>query len=292
MKWIITEHHTGMILRSFLLDVARFSNRLIKKAKSADGEILINGEKKTVRYILQLGDLLEIKLPSEQKSDLMKSEEIPLQIVYEDDDLLIINKAAGIATIPSRHHPTGTVANGLLYYYEQNGLPFTIHIVTRLDKDTSGLVLIAKHQYCHSLFSTMQRNNQINRKYIAIIHGKMSEKNSVIDAPIGRKKDSIIERTVTNEGKRAVTYYQIVKETEHFSVVEIELETGRTHQIRVHFSFLGHPLVGDDLYGGRMGIITRQALHCAEISFCHPFTKEQMIISTELPIDMKKIIDN
>lgn len=292
MKWTIENKYSQMMLRDYLLDVLQFSKRIVIRAKSEGGQILINGELKTVRYIIQTGDLLEVKLPPEKKSDFITIENIPLQIMYEDEFFLIINKEAGMPTIPSRLHTSGTIANALLYYYKKNNIPYTIHTVTRLDKDTSGLVLIAKHQYSHSLFSTMQRKNEINRKYIAIVHGNVDIKEGIINAPIGRKVDSIIERVVTDEGQEAITHYDVTEETANYTVVEVELVTGRTHQIRVHFSHIGHPLVGDDLYGGQKKLIDRQALHCSEIGFIHPFTNEEMTFRSKPPNEMMKLIEN
>ncbi|MFD2130078.1 RluA family pseudouridine synthase [Pseudogracilibacillus auburnensis] len=289
MEWKITKQYDGMMLRDYLFDVLHFSNRLVKKAKETESNILVNGERKTVRYIVKSGDILTIELKAEKISDSIIPENIPLQMVYEDDFFMIINKKANMPTIPSRLHQTGTIANGLRYYYEKNNIPSTVHIVTRLDKDTSGLVLIAKHQYSHSLFSNLQRKNELKRKYTAIVHGRLAKKQDMIDEPIGRNPHSIIERMVTSEGKKAVTRYEVVKETKQFSVVEIELETGRTHQIRVHFSFIGHPLVGDDLYGGSKKIIGRQALHCSEISFVHPVLKKEMRFSSKLASDIAMI---
>jgi len=289
-KFEITELQDGMILRDFLFDELNFSNRLVKKAKSSAGGILVNDVHRTVRYQLKKGDKLEITLPAEEKSKSVQPENIPLSIVYEDEFIIIVDKPPGMPTIPSRLHPTGTVANGLLYYYYQQEIPYTIHIVTRLDKGTSGLLLVAKHQYAHSLLANLQRKGAITRMYQAVIHGHLTKKSGTIDAPIGRNPESIIERMVTEKGKRAITHYEVMQETTHYSLVQIRLETGRTHQIRVHFSSLGHPLVGDDLYGGKIKNIKRQALHCAHICFKHPFTHKEIQMNSSLPEDMEKLI--
>lgn len=286
ISWIITAEDNHKLIRDFLIDNAGFSNRLLIKAKQEGGEILINGVKKTVRYQLQEDDELEVIFPPEEISAYLTKEPMSLDIVYEDPDILIVNKPAGIPTLPSRLHTTGTLANGVLYYYEQQHIPFTIHVVTRLDRDTSGLVLFAKHQYSHSLFSKMQRNHQIQREYTAFVHGELDKKYGTIDAPIGRQPHSIIERMVTSEGQIAITHYQVIEERKGLSKLNIQLETGRTHQIRVHFAHIHHPLLGDALYRGRMDIIERQALHCAEISFTHPFTQQEVLVQADLPDDM------
>lgn len=289
LKQVITEKNNGILLRDFLFNELNFSNRLMKRIKSADGKLLVNGNVKTVRYMLEVGDTLEIVFPSEQKGSI-KPEKMCLDILFEDEYLLVIDKEPGIATIPSKLHPTGTLANGIAYYYKEKNIPFTVHIVTRLDKDTSGLVLVAKHHYSHSLLSDLQRKNEITRIYRAIVHGSLPKSEGTINAPIGRNPDSIIERMVRDDGKKAITHYRILREIETFSDVEINLETGRTHQIRVHFSYIGHPLVGDDLYGGKKGKVKRQALHCSEIQFTHPFSKKEVHLISNLPEDMENII--
>ncbi|PAV29177.1 RNA pseudouridine synthase [Virgibacillus profundi] len=290
MKWTILNKHNDMIVRDYLQEIHGFSRRLIKSVKFDGGDILVNGTGKTVRYALKTGDLLEVKFPPEVVANHMKPEKVDLPIIYEDDAIIVIDKPPQMATIPSLNHTAGTLANGLLGYYEKNDIPFTVHIVTRLDRDTSGLVLIAKHRYSHSLLSAMQKTGGLKRKYKAVIEGKLSKREGTIDAPIGRKAGSIIERTVIDTGKQAITNYKVIDERMNHSLIEIELETGRTHQIRVHFSYIGHPLAGDDLYGGSTDIITRQALHCYEISFEHPLTKKHLLFTSELPEDMEQLV--
>lgn len=292
MTWVIKEADKGLLIREFLKERAAFSNRLLIKAKQADGNISVNDVKKTVRYELQRNDVLKVVFPPEEISEYIKKEPFPLHIVYEDEDILILNKEAGIPTMPSRLHSTGTLANAVLHYYEQQQIPYTIHVVTRLDRDTSGLVLLAKHQYSHSLLSTMQRNDGIERVYIAYVHGYLDKKAGIIDAPIGRHPASIIERTVTPEGQVARTHYKVMEERDNMSVVHVQLETGRTHQIRVHFAHIGHPLLGDALYGGMKDKLERQALHCSKIMFTHPFTQANISFQAALPEDMARLAKN
>lgn len=275
-----------MLIREYLREVHLFSRRILTSIKFEGGNILINEVPQTVTYCLRAGDQLEVIFPPEKKGYYMKPEKIFLDIVYEDRDLLIINKAPGMVTIPSPHNPSGTVANGVLYYYEQRDIHNTVHVVTRLDRNTSGLVLIAKNRYIHSLLSRSMINDGIKRTYKAIVEGKFEKKEGTIVANIGRKKDSIIEREVTEKGKDAITHYEVEHETSRHSLVNIELETGRTHQIRVHFSHIGHPVAGDTLYGGSTKLINRQALHCYKISFKHPITKEVIEQQIPLPKDM------
>lgn len=286
MKWVIEKEYSGMLIRDYLKTVHGFSRRIIKTVKFDGGEIMVNGEPQTVRYDLAVGDILTVSFPPEKVGPGVLPEDIKLAIVYEDDALIVIDKPSGMATIPSFHHPSGTVANGVLAHYVKNYIPYTIHVVTRLDRDTSGLVLIAKHRYGHSLLAASQRSGNVRRKYKAIVEGTMDQPEGVIDASIDRKAGSIIERAVSDTGKRAITHYKVLNSFQDYSLVEIELETGRTHQIRVHFSHIGHPLAGDDLYGGSKVWIQRQALHCCELELEHPVTKEIIQLQSQLPDDI------
>lgn len=289
LKWTITNKYEGLMIRSFLREIHGFSRKLIKSIKFNGGEILVNGEQKNVRHRLTAGEILSVHFPAEVKSEFMKPEEIPLDIIYEDDDVVVINKQAGIVTIPSGIHTSGTLSNGLLYHYEKQDIPYTIHVVTRLDRDTSGLLLVAKHRYSHSILSAAQKAGAITRGYKAIVQGHPAEKVGTIKLPIGRKEGSIIERAVREDGKHSITDYQVMKEIDTHALINVNLETGRTHQIRVHFSHLGYPLAGDDLYGGSHDFIKRQALHCDHLSFTHPVTKKGMEFSISLAKDMQKL---
>lgn len=291
MRLVIEAENHRMVLREFLTDKLSLSKRIIKKLKAHDGGICVNGVEKTVRYCLQLGDELVISFPAEEISQSLVAENLPLEIVYEDEFIIVVNKPAGIPTIPSQLHPRGTLANRVLHYYSERHIPYTIHVVTRLDKDTSGLVLIAKHHYSHSLFSNLQRRNGIVRKYKALITGQLLDLSGTIDLPIMRAANSIIERVVDSTGKHAVTHFEVLAKYQDHSLVEIELETGRTHQIRVHFSHLGNPLLGDDLYGGKLDRLNRQALHCSSLKFIHPFTEKLLEFTADIPQDMMSLME-
>ncbi|MGY0694245.1 RluA family pseudouridine synthase [Virgibacillus sp. FSP13] len=290
MQWTIKKEHDGMSIRDYLQQVQGFSRRILKGVKFDGGEIWVNGVVKTVGFHLSAGDVLQIQFPPEIIGTGMKPEALPLTIVYEDDALIILEKPDGIATIPSMNHSSGTIANRLLGYYQHQRIPFTVHVVTRLDRDTSGLLLIAKHRYSHSLLSRSQKMGKIKRHYQAIVEGKLPMNDGTIEQPIGRKTGSIIERTVIETGKQAKTNYQVLQETTEHSLLDVNLETGRTHQIRVHFSHIGHPLAGDDLYGGSTALMKRQALHCYQITFEHPFTKEKMQFHSAIPDDMRELL--
>lgn len=290
MKWQIEKEHQGISIRQYLQEIHSFSRRIIIALKFEGGQILVNGFPKTVRYRLAVGDLLTVIFPKETIGANLKPEEMLLDIVYEDNDIIIVNKQAGMATMPGVNHQTGTVANGLLAYYKKKNIPYTIHVVTRLDRDTSGLMLIAKHRYSHSLLAESHLHGKLKREYTALVEGHLEDKHGKIDAKIARKEDSIIERTVDEHGKEAITNYRVVGEYNDHSLVNIELETGRTHQIRVHFSYVGHPLLGDDLYGKRSEQINRHALHCGQLSFEHPLTKQWLSFHEPIPADMRRLI--
>jgi len=289
MQWEINTQDAGKMVREFLKE-QKISKTALTDIKFNGGSIAVNGQEVTVRYNLEHNDHLIVLFPIEEPSAGLVVEDIPLKIVYEDDFLLVINKSAGMTTIPSREHPSGSLANALIGYFQKIGLQATSHIVTRLDRDTSGLVLIAKHRHLHHLLSEQQKAGDVKRTYVAFAEGELNESNGVIDQPIGRKNDSIIEREVRPDGQYALTRYRVIKSFPQFAWLELHLETGRTHQIRVHLAFLGHPLLGDDLYGGKVDQMKRQALHCCRISFYHPFEQKTFEFMAELPEDMGKLV--
>jgi len=290
MKWLIEKEYAGMNIRDYLTEVHRFSRRILIAVKKENKGITVNGSPQTVRYVLVEGDKLEVHFPPEEVSEHMRAEPMDLDIVYEDPSVLVLNKPADRATLPSRHHPQGTVANGILYYYKRKQIESTVHVVTRLDRETSGLLLIAKNRYSHSILAVMQKEGKIDRKYLALVEGKVEQDRGTIDAPIDREDDSIIKRAVKAGGKRAITHYKVLERLQGYTLVEVDLETGRTHQIRVHFSHMGHPLAGDDLYGGSKDPFFRHALHCVELRLTHPFTEEYLLFRGELPDDFNSWI--
>lgn len=290
MKWTITNEQDGMSILDYLRSVHSFSRRIVKHLKEEPGNIRVNETNQTVRFILSTGDELEVTFPPEHIGRGLVPEQLALSIVYEDEAVLVIDKPAGMATIPSFNHLNGTIANAVLGYYEKRNIPYTVHVVTRLDRDTSGLLLIAKHQYSHSLLAGEQKAGNVHRNYCAVVEGRLAKRAGTIDANIGRKEGSIIERTVIETGKRAITHFQVEQESSRYSLVSIRLETGRTHQIRVHFSHIGHSLAGDDLYGGTATHINRQALHCQSLSFIHPFTKKVMQFHSAPPRAFTQLI--
>jgi 23S rRNA pseudouridine1911/1915/1917 synthase len=288
LKWEILPEDEGKTVKKFLRE-KKISRAALNAVKYRGGSILVNGEKVNVRKVLKAGDLLQVLFPDEEASEKLRPQDIPLNILYEDEYLLVIDKPAPMDTIPPRNRGDGSLANALLGYYEKIGLKTAPHIVTRLDRNTSGLVLVAKYQHIHSLLARAQRSGGISRRYIAFCEGVFSDPEGVIEAPIGRKPGSIIERTVSENGRYARTEYEVLKQYDTYAKILVRPKTGRTHQIRVHFSHIGHPLLGDSLYGGNTARISRQALHCREISFCHPIREEPVTFVSELPEDMQKL---
>ncbi len=266
------------------------SKRTLASVKYSGGHLLVNGSEVTVRHSLETGDAVTVIFPKETHGKGLTAEKGSLEIIYEDDSLLIVNKPAGQNTIPSREQPLGSLANVVAGHFEEHGIPSTLHIATRLDKDTSGLVCIAKNRHIHHLLSLQQQNKQMNRRYEAFVHGQVSRKEAIITAPIARKGTSIIEREVRADGKFAETELQVVRKLEHATHVRLKLNTGRTHQIRVHMAYIGHALLGDDLYGGDRSLIDRQALHCAELELDHPLTGKRLFFTSPLAVDMKALL--
>lgn len=290
LEWQVENEEDGLLLRTFLRS-KHISKQLLTAVKfSADGKIEVNRTEQNVLYQVQTGDNVRLTFPTEQQNERLLAEYTKLEVIFEDDFLLIINKPVGMASIPSQYHPSGSVANFVKGHYEAQGLTSAIHIVTRLDRDTSGLMLIAKNRFAHARLSTFLQQGLLKRRYQALTSGVLQEEAGSIEAPIGRKEVSIMERFVTPEGKYAKTNYEVLKRYRGFDHVAIQLETGRTHQIRVHFSYIGHPLIGDDMYGGDTSMLQRQALHSCHLHLVHPVTEEYMAFDLALPDDLEEII--
>lgn len=231
-------------------------------------------------------DQITVSWPLENKLEPIP---LPLAISYEDSALLVIDKPSGIMVHPTARQDGVTIANGVLHHYRESGQSCDFHPVHRLDRQTSGLLLVAKNAYIHHLLSG-QGIKHVQRSYQAIVTGQPHPLVGTIDAPIGRKPGSIIERMIAASGQEAVTDYQTISGTSTASLMQIALRTGRTHQIRVHFSYIGHPLLGDDLYGGCTDLINRQALHAGKLAFNHPITNELLTIHSPLPADMLSVL--
>ena len=268
------------------------SKGLLAKIKFRGGDIRVNGQSQNATYLLDIGDQVVIDIPPEEGFETLEATDYPLDILFEDDHFLILNKPFGVASIPSVNH-SNTIANFIKgYYVKQAYENQQVHIVTRLDRDTSGLMLFAKHGYAHARLDKQLQKKSIEKRYFALVKGAgVLEPEGNIIAHIARDENSIITRRVAKGGKYAHTEYKVIAAYGDIHLVDIRLHTGRTHQIRVHFSHIGFPLLGDDLYGGSLEHgIQRQALHCHFLSFYHPFLEEQLEISSPLPDDFKNLI--
>lgn len=286
LKYTVKEEQ---VLREFLL-ANNVSRKTLTRIKfDSDGSIKVNGREENVRYLLKINDIVEIILPSENFSEFVRFIDKPIDIVYEDPYFLIVNKGINLPSIPSRNLEDESLLERVNYYFKNKSINTIPHIVTRLDKNTSGLVLIAKHRHIHALFSNMA----IDKYYTALVNGKV-EDNEIIEAPIRRVSSSIIEREVGEGGEFAKTEYWLEEyiSDKDISVVKLKLYTGRTHQIRVHMKYRGYSLLGDELYGGDVSNISRQALHCTNLKFIHPITDEMINVRVDLPNDMTNVITN
>lgn len=291
-SWTVDEETTT--LKRFLNNQG-VSRRLLAKIKFQGGTLLVNKQVRNTRFEVSVGDEVTIIIPDEGEHETMLPFESSLDIVYEDEHLLIVNKPTEVASIPSQYHKNGTMANYVKYYYNQQGYANrVIHVVTRLDRDTTGLMMFAKHGFAHAMMDKQLQSGELKKYYHALVGGDLSrlENHEVIDLPIGRDESSIIKRCVIDGGQRAITEYTLVEKTDDIAQVAVQLHTGRTHQIRVHFSEIGCPLIGDELYGGDLTKgLNRQALHCQKLVFLHPFTREELTFELPLPSDMEELIE-
>lgn len=285
----IYEKTEGQQLKYFLKEQG-ISKGLLAKIKFQGGQIAVNGRIENVLYQLKAQDIVQITIPDEGEHETVLLDETPIDIVYEDAHLLVVNKPANVASIPAQYHPNGTMANRVKAYYKrQNYANQVIHVVTRLDRDTSGLMVFAKHGFAHAKLDVQLRNKQFVKRYQALVTGEIAQlqNHALIDLPIARDYDSLLKRKIDDSGKQAKTEYWLEKRNQELALVDIQLHTGRTHQIRVHFAAIGCPLRGDELYGGLVDeTMSRQALHCYELQFTHPFTQEALHFTQALPQDM------
>lgn len=290
IEYKITEEQNGLRVEQFLRR-KDYSGQNLAEIKRMPKSVLVNGKHYYMRQTLKTGDDLVIKICETACSEKIPPVYHPLDIVYEDEDIVVINKAAGMPIHPSLNHYTESMANALAWYYQEQGKPFIFRCCNRLDRDTSGLTVVAKHLVSGSILSTMVKERRIHREYLAICKGSVTPSEGTINAPLGRKPGTIIERTVDFEnGEKAITHYHVMDEKNGHSLVSLRLETGRTHQIRIHMRYLGFPLIGDYLYNPDMEHITRQALHSHKLSFTHPITGETMEFTAPLPDDMAQVL--
>ena len=251
----------------------------------SEGYIKVDGNNIKTNYKLKEGNVITIDYKEPEELDVVK-QDIPVDIVYEDNDLIIVNKAKGMVVHPSVGHKDGTLVNALLFHSELSSINGTIRpgIVHRIDKDTSGLLIVAKNDKAHVKLSEMIANKDVKRKYYALVHGSIKHDYGTIDAPIARNPKERKEMAIIDEGKPSITHFKVIDRFEKYTLIECELETGRTHQIRLHMKYINHPLVGDPVYGPRKTLNTNgQSLHSKSIEFNHPITGEHLYFETEIP---------
>lgn len=286
---IVYENKNKKELKIILKEELNLSSRLINKLKK-NNKIFVNNKKRKLNDILNKNDIVEIILEEERNE--YDKEQMDLNIVYEDYDLLILNKAPYIVAHPTKSHKNKTIANGLCnYLYNDKKENCKIRFINRLDMNTSGLMIIGKNSYSQHILSLDMKEDKVLKKYYALVYGNLKEKKLKIDKPIYKEEDNI-KRIVDKRGQRCVTNVNVIEEYDGYSLLELVLETGRTHQIRVHLAHIGHPIIGDDLYGKEKDdLMNRQALHAYYLKFLRPRSKEILEIEIELPKDIKDAIN-
>ena len=286
LHYEINPEDDGRTVHEFLTSRG-YSHAVFVQLKKTSYGILVNHNWYYVTDRLHTGDQLVITLEETESSTQIKPVPMPLAIVYEDEDLLVVNKPSDMPVHPSMNHYDHTLANGVMHYFTSQGIPYTFRCVNRLDRDTTGLTLLAKNMLSSAILSRQILHREIHRTYLAIAEGKVPDFGTV-NAPIARKSGSTIERTVDfADGERAVTHYRRIAFQNGLSLLALQLETGRTHQIRVHMNYIGHPLIGDFLYYPESTLLPRQALHSFCLAFAHPITGVQTSYTAPLPADMR-----
>ena len=321
LKYIVNKNDTNKTINEIINQKVDLSNRLFSRLIK-NKNIFVNDKNIDTRLKVTENDVITIDLNYEEDNSNIVSKQMNLDIVYEDESLLIINKPSGIAIHPSIRHYEDSIASGVKYYFESIGIHKKIRPVNRLDLNTSGLVIFAKNEYIQENLIKQMQTKTFTKEYLAIVTGVLENKKGIIDKPIARKEGSIIERCVCETGQRAITEYEVIKEvdnsskiisevvnnydtksedgnngeikrdTEKYSLVKCKLLTGRTHQIRVHFAYIGHPLLGDSLYGKKSDLIEGQALHCYILKFLHPVTTKELVIKCDLSNKLNSILTN
>lgn len=288
LKYVIQKSDKS--IKQILKNKFNMSDRFILKLKNQKA-IFLNSVSVSINTKILENDVLEIiENFEEDSSNIVSNENINLNILFEDAFLLIVDKPAGIPVHPSILHYEDSLSNGVKYYFEKIELKKKIRPVNRLDKDTSGIVVFAKNEYIQECLVRQMKSGDFKKTYVAVLDGILEEDFGTINASISRKKDSIIEREISSDGEIAVSHFKVLNRTNNMTVVQYTLETGRTHQLRVHSKYIGHPIIGDSLYGKSSELISRQALHAAKVEFIHPISKENLIITSDCPNDIKQIL--
>jgi 23S rRNA pseudouridine1911/1915/1917 synthase len=289
LTYSIKTEEDGMTMKTYLRQRQKISKKLLVRMKQ-ERSIFLNGTFTYLDHPLQVGDVITMVMPEEESENIIP-ENFPFDLVYEDQDIMIINKPSNLCVHPTLLHPNHTLANAVVYYWLQQGFSRKFRPVNRLDKNTSGLLIVAKNQFAHQQLSIIQNKHEINRTYEAFVHGIIYQDKGTIEAPIARKAISLVEREVREDGQKALTQFEVLERFADVTYVRLKLETGRTHQIRVHMSHIGHPLLGDDLYGGSIELIPRQALHARYLAFPHPRSQHLLSFVADLPADLQSLMD-
>lgn len=291
MEIIYTVKENNKTIKQILKENLFISDKLLSFLKK-NSLILCNNQKIiNLNFLSKPNDIIKVDLNFEEDNSNIVPTKMDLNIIYEDEALLILNKPAGIPVHPSMLHYTNSLSNGVRYYFDSINLKKKIRPVNRLDRNTSGIVIFAKNQYIQECLIHQMQTKEFKKIYLAVVEGHLDKLEGTIDAPIARKENSIIERCVNENGEKAVTHYKVLKQSfeRNYDLIECLLETGRTHQIRVHFSYIGHPLIGDTLYGNDSKYINRQSLHAYKIEFIHPISHKLMQLTADVPDDMMKM---
>ncbi|MBQ9760397.1 MAG: RluA family pseudouridine synthase [Clostridia bacterium] len=294
MQYVITKEQDGMTVRDFLRQYLKPSSKMLKYLKYRPDGITVDGAHCTVRYILREGNILSVALLDPAPSEKLRPVKLPIEILYEDEDLVVPSKPADMPTHPSHDHYDDTVANALAYRYREMGIPFVFRPINRLDRNTSGLLLVARNKLSAGRLTRALDRGEIRKRYLAVLDGEMTEQGGVIDACLHRTAKSIIIREVCSpnapDADAARTEFSVLAVANGHTLVEASPITGRTHQLRVHFAHLGHPITGDDLYGTPSDAIPRHALHAYSLSFPHPATDQPMTLTAPIPADLSALL--
>lgn len=293
MKFVIEDEKDKIRLDKFLIDKLEVSRSKVQEMIKQE-LILVNDKLSKNSYVLRNGDVVEVVGKLKHETDAMP-EKMDLDIIYEDNDLMVINKPSGLVVHPAAGHYTNTLVNGLLHYtsnLSSNNGDERPGIVHRIDKDTSGLLIVAKNDKAHEKLSMQLKDKTLSRVYIALVQGKINHDTGTIDAPIGRDINDRKKMCVTDENsKEAITHFKVLERYKNATLLEVRLQTGRTHQIRVHMSYIKHPIINDPVYGNKKASLFGQMLHAKEITFIHPTTSKKMTFSCEVPNEFNEILE-
>ena len=285
----ITKEYDKRKIREFLKEELGLSSRLIRSA-AIDKRIKVDGVAVKMNYVVKTGEEIKIEL-SKKESQNIEPEKMDIEIVYEDSDILVLNKKPFMVVHPTKSHFENTMANGVTDYIIKKGEDVKIRFVNRLDMNTSGLVIVAKNPFAQHVLSSEMKDDDFEKKYITVVKGIIEEDEGTINQPIYRPTDDSVKRVVDERGQESITHYKVIERLNDATTVEVKLETGRTHQIRVHMAHIGHPIIGDELYGFvDENLIKRQALHAYSLKFRQPRTKELLEFKADIPEDMKMLI--